>query len=471
MANSPSELDAERARILADIENRAKSMSNDSSATTLQDWLKAAEDVVPQSVLQASQNSQSNRQNTPSFQSTEAIPMSQNNRVSQPADLYRQAFEDKPASNTLAFSDDDFDDDFSQVSLSHSTPLMDTDNVNQKTMRQPEVTPSFSAKEFAPASKSNAAANGANGSKGSMLVGMAIMLSLFITVLVVVVLGYNSMNERLNSLKLETEKNQQLLAAMQQNIENTPLNTEATLLATDENRQKLSALQNQIVVLEAQLATVRNDLKNLQQTQAEQQNISENVLQQKIEQMATVLQSRAQNTVADLEPVIPEVKPFKAAVNIAIEADDQSAEMTKNIGEIRSPSIPKEPEIQIAVVPETNAIVVPDTPKVTTPVIVDVAKKKPTAEVQWLMQQPEKNYTLQLMSMLETDSIQRMINKNKLQDAKIIPQIRDNKTMYVLIVGSFKERKQADELAKNLKQTLGISPWIRHIDAVLDRVK
>lgn len=467
MANSISELEAERAKILEEIENRAKSMSNDTLNTSLQDWLKAAEDVVPQSALEAEQQLVNAKQRLVQTEqlnrvNNEDIPLVGQNPRTSAADPYRQAAQPSVASNTLAFSDDDFGDDFSQINFSsNSASILDTDNVNNKTMRQPEANLGFSAQDFTASSGQYSSIN--NPNKAPMLVGVAVMLSLFVTVLVVVVLGYNSMHEQISTMQAQNDESKKTIAELQQKIENMPINAEASLENSNKNQEKIGALQNQLVALEAQLATVRNDLQNVQQTKAEQNIDGGDLLQQKIEQVVSALQLSAP-TPEDLQPIKPEVKPFKAAVNIAIEPDVEKVSSDLQTFEIAQPLEPMAPQIkqQVAIISE---------PKIATPVNIEEPKKNYTADVNWLMQQPGSHYTLQLASMLESASIQKMIKDKGIIDGRVIPQIRDGKTMFVLIVGSFSERKDANQLASKLKKELNIAPWIRTTDAVIARVE
>ena len=470
MANSISELEAERAKILEQIESRAKSMSTDTTNTSLQDWLKAAEDVVPQSALEAEQQLQNARQRL--------VETEQHNRVnnddiplvgqtlrtpSANNDPYSRATLDSSPGNTLAFSDDDFADDIAQINLSsNTTASLESDPVNNKSMRQPDTHSGFSAQEYAPSSNTK-------GNKAPMMAGIAIMLSLFITILVVVVMGYNSVHKEINEMQAQSEANKNVIAELQQKIADMPLNAEATLASANENQQKISSLQSQIVALEAQLATVRNDLKNLQQASAEQSVDSSELLQQKIEKVVSALKDSAP-TPEDLQPVKPEVRPFKAAVNIAIEPDVERVKAEQSNADIEIPVAPSEPEITEPKAAGEKNVAEPEMPIIATDVKVAEPKKNYSRDVKWLMEQPSDNYTLQLASMLEAASIEKMIKDKGIKEGRLIPQLRDGKTMYVLIVGSFAERKQADKLASELKNSLGIAPWIRTAQAVLKRV-
>lgn len=478
MANSISELEAERAKILDEIENRAKSMSTNAENTSLQDWLNAAEDVVPQSALEAEQQLQKAKRRLVEAEqqnrsSSDGIPFNGRNPSNQPpADLYRQATQPSSESHSLAFSDDDFADDFNQVNLSsnlnnHSTTTMEAESVNNNRLQQPESSSEFSTKYGAP----NSSAPIGSCVKGPVFAGVAIMLSLFVTILVVVVLGYNSMHEELAVMQAQNQENQQTIAELQQKIEDMPLNAEATLASTDQNQKKITSLQSQLVVLEAQLSTVRNDLKNVQQTNATQGIDSTELLQQKIEQIVSSIQ-RADIPSQDLEPVKPEIKPFKAAVNIAIEPDGGKIQnQQENTVDIIEPQEPQSPQVIEPMEAGKKTVAKPIEPVVATPVKVAMPEKNYTPDVKWLMEQPKENYTLQLASMLEPNSIKKMIKDKGLKEGRLIPQVRDGKSMYVLVVGSFSERKAANQLAAQLKKEHGIAPWIRTTKAVLGRVE
>lgn len=64
-----------------------------------------------------------------------------------------------------------------------------------------------------------------------------------------------------------------------------------------------------------------------------------------------------------------------------------------------------------------------------------------------------------------------MVIKKQLKQTRILPQTRNGVTNYVLIMGSFSDRKLATALAKQLKSESGISPWIRKIKDLSARIQ
>ncbi len=83
--------------------------------------------------------------------------------------------------------------------------------------------------------------------------------------------------------------------------------------------------------------------------------------------------------------------------------------------------------------------------------------------MKWLLEEPAFNYTLQLASMQERSSVEKMIREKGLDGAKIIPLERKGEAYYVLLTGSYASRTEADKAAKRYKQNFGISPWVRKI--------
>jgi Uncharacterized protein conserved in bacteria len=87
------------------------------------------------------------------------------------------------------------------------------------------------------------------------------------------------------------------------------------------------------------------------------------------------------------------------------------------------------------------------------------------------MSQPAFNFTLQLASMGDRASIQKVVENKGLQGTKIIPQERNGEQNYVLLTGSYATRQQAENAASTYKSKFGISPWIRKIKDLSSRVK
>lgn len=100
-----------------------------------------------------------------------------------------------------------------------------------------------------------------------------------------------------------------------------------------------------------------------------------------------------------------------------------------------------------------------------------VEDKKTTAKIekittlddkQWILSQPEKNYTLQLMVLSKRESVDKFLKKNrKLKDnLKIIQKNKYDKTKYIVIFGSFKSIMAASNSMKSLPPAYRKS-WVR----------
>jgi septal ring-binding cell division protein DamX len=68
-------------------------------------------------------------------------------------------------------------------------------------------------------------------------------------------------------------------------------------------------------------------------------------------------------------------------------------------------------------------------------------------------------------------SLNTIKSLKKLENTKILPQVRGDSTNYILVTGSFKNREGAEVLAKTIKAESGITPWIRKISDLTNKLK
>jgi septal ring-binding cell division protein DamX len=138
---------------------------------------------------------------------------------------------------------------------------------------------------------------------------------------------------------------------------------------------------------------------------------------------------------------------------------------------------PSSPTLAELKTPETPALPLQDVKKVDAPTepAKPAAAQKPlknyTSDVQWLMNEPPLNYTMQLASTNDQALLNKMIKQHQLTDSKIISQTRNNVKSYVLVSGSFTSRKDADSMAKEFKNKYGIAPWVRKIRDITNRIE
>ncbi len=95
-----------------------------------------------------------------------------------------------------------------------------------------------------------------------------------------------------------------------------------------------------------------------------------------------------------------------------------------------------------------------------TPVTV---KAEVAPELEWLMAQPAKYYTMQMMALVDRPKVLRFVRQHQIADqSAIYPITRRGKVLTVLVYGSYASRAEADQAAKALPKAWGVSqPWIR----------
>ncbi|MCC6714925.1 MAG: SPOR domain-containing protein [Gammaproteobacteria bacterium] len=87
------------------------------------------------------------------------------------------------------------------------------------------------------------------------------------------------------------------------------------------------------------------------------------------------------------------------------------------------------------------------------------------AGVQWLRQQPQGNYVVQLYATYQRSSAEQFIAEHKLgARANVIATVRDGKTWHVVVYGSYADRTRARNAIGGLPDGVRrLSPWVRKI--------
>ncbi|NCN43121.1 MAG: hypothetical protein CO158_00785 [Piscirickettsiaceae bacterium CG_4_9_14_3_um_filter_43_564] len=376
MAQTISELEKERAELLKVIESKAQNMSSSrpnapegKSEHTLNDWLNAAEEVMPTRSSRNSSNS------------------------------------------------------------------------------QPESTPAR-----------------AKPNKASFF-GVIIMLSLFLTILGVVFIAYTNINSELQKALAINEENQKELSELKQTISDI----QQTNAASGQG-ELFAALQKRVLMLETQLQT----LKVQQVTSVPQQSASDvtapttkplaleqlpsnvvttEVLEQKLQEYTKGIDQK-------LETILAYLNNEKQS---PVQLRTPQKQSTASAAKVTEPEItqPQAPKVKPMDQPVVRLV-----QKITSPKAAEEPSdplENYTADVKWLVEEPAFNYTLQLASMSERSSVEKMIEQSKLQGARIIPLKRNGEAYYVLLSGSYESRSEADKAAQRYKNNFGISPWVRKI--------
>ena len=365
MAQTISDLEKERAKLLEAIEAQASQISskrgggNEARPHTLNDWLNAAEHVMPASQPQRPQ----------------------------------KPIQTRPSTN-------------SERSSSHN---------NQ--------------------------AAASNKAKASVF-GVIIMLSLLLTIIGVLYIGYTSVQKELQQLENTHNNTLEDLAILQDELTNLKKTFEE-----GGDSEAFSALVTRLDRYEQELA----GLKHLQATGTQTSRMgatNPEALRQVTQNFERQLENRMQRLISQLQT---------AGVSLAAGTATPSTESEMAVTEptVAEPTPPVVPRVEQKLV----TLVAPKSTEVSA-----------TDDVSWLKAQGPDNYTLQLASMADRAALEKIIRDKKIVDAKIIPQKRDGQLSYVLIVDSYAQRTAANQASVSIKESTGISPWIRRVRDLTSRV-
>jgi hypothetical protein len=389
MAQTISELEKERAELLKAIETQAQTMSStrgggeDSPEHTLQDWLNAAEEVMP------------NNPRTRTSQSQQ------------------------------------------------STPASGKDNKANQT-------------------KNNRAS----------FFGVIIMLALLLTILGVLYIAYTSIHNELKTVmanKVDAVKEIKELKASVEKLQ--------TDVAASGKGQMFEDLQKRVALLEKELKSLQEKMSKqsvalVGTAQLPNNVVTTDVLDAKLKEYTKGIDAKLEKILKHLNLTMDDddATPAKAT-----DAETQSKvtvskeEADEQVAEPKAPSVKPMDQPVVRLVqkaPEPKQPSAPEKPKAAAAPL-----KNYTQDVKWLMSQPAFNFTLQLASMGDRASIQKVVENKGLQGTKIIPQERNGEQNYVLLTGSYATRQQAENAASTYKSKFGISPWIRKIKDLSSRVK
>ncbi len=408
MSLTISELESERAKILEEIESKAQNISysktHSGEGHSLQDWLKAAEEVMPTSEPVREKQDMSKNENRSNY----AAQMT------------------KPSKDKTSFF------------------------------------------------------------------GVIIMLSLLLTLLGVLYIAYTSIHKELQTVLESNELNAEKMNQLQLDMEALQKS-----LSTGGKAELFISLEDKVFTLEAQVLALQTPLKQpisslkLPSTDSSQKPdnvqlaaesadadisvergnlnkvVTEAVLDQKLNKLEQKIDAKLQtilNYLSQGNKVLPTVSDASQANSSKTNALVQPMKISEpTVSETKSPII-QQPLVQLV-----QTIPTPKSPS--NPVQTKAPIENYTSDVKWLMNEPALHYTLQLASMPDQKSVEKIVSKKGLKNVKIIPQTRNDTMNYVLITGSFADRKAADQFAKEYKMEFGISPWVRKIKDITARVK
>ncbi len=143
---------------------------------------------------------------------------------------------------------------------------------------------------------------------------------------------------------------------------------------------------------------------------------------------------------------------------------------------VATPASAPEPTVEAVkpVAAERPKVVVPETPK---PVVAAKPAPKPVAAaparggpygVEWVLDQPEGNYTLQLFGTSNKERWQAFIGRQKPgTEVASFETKRDGSPWYVVVFGSYPSESAAQAAARDLPSSIGkVEPWIRTFRSV-----
>lgn len=292
--------------------------------------------------------------------------------------------------------------------------------------------------------------------------GVVIMLSLFLTILGVVFIAYTNISSDLEKVLAMHKENLQDVAELKDAF----ADLQASNAASGQG-ELFVQLQQRVKNLEAELQTLKAQQTIAASTQPATQAasaplaleqlptnvVTTEVLEQKLHEYTQGIDQKLETILAYLN----NEKQSPVQLKSEQPAKAKSAEVKLNDPVINQPTAPKVKPVDQPVVTLVKRTT---TPKVAEP---KAPLESYTADVKWLIEEPAFNYTLQLASMSERGSVEKMIEQKNLQGAKIIPLERKGEPYYVLLTGSYESRSEADKAAQSYKMNFGISPWIRKI--------
>ncbi len=313
-----------------------------------------------------------------------------------------------------------------------------------------------------PTSSNDTKSSKPKSSKASFF-GVVIMLSLLLTILGVVYIAYTSIHNELQKVLAVKEDSMREVTLLKESVAELKKS-----VATGGKSELFDQLQQRVATLEKELAALKKQPLVTAET-VESQTVTETVpssdalapnvvttdiLEQKLQEYTQGIDKKLEVILKHLHINPAEMEEggqAAGAANVSIK------EETVKEPSITEPAQPKVKPLDQPVVRLVKKVEKPTEPTTETPV------KNYTADVKWLLEEPAFNYTLQLASMQERSSVEKMIREKGLDGAKIIPLERKGEAYYVLLTGSYASRTEADKAAKRYKQNFGISPWVRKI--------
>lgn len=306
--------------------------------------------------------------------------------------------------------------------------------------------------------------------------GVIILLSLLLTILGVLYLAYSTVDRELKEVKevkLHSQEESIQLQASMNVLEQT--------VATGGSPERFVELEQRVMELEIQLEMIQkqqlallarlengtltvasgsDEVFDNNQGQGSNKLLTESVLDEKLQAYTSGLERRIDEKLSMILEFLTkgEIKP-ELKEQVLLNGKNQSKnsiEQDPVEPEITEPTIsePATPKIKQPLLKMVEVVKAPIQPKVSNPIVSD-------QDIVWLLEQPEQHYVLQLASMTDKQALLNMVKQKGLKDSRIVVQTRDTAERYVLVHGSYANRNDANQKAKEIKTQFGIAPWVR----------
>ncbi|MBD3755029.1 MAG: SPOR domain-containing protein, partial [Gammaproteobacteria bacterium] len=192
--------------------------------------------------------------------------------------------------------------------------------------------------------------------------------------------------------------------------------------------------------------------------------VTEAILDEKLKAYTTQLEKRIDQK---LETILQHLMQGGSAAKVLPKAEEKPVDAAEAIIPPTEPSEPKMPVMAQPILKLVQPVAKTGEPEkaIAAPVVDTSGVSAPalSADENWLQQQPAQHYTLQLASMADKQALEKMIAQKGISDSRIVMQKRLDDERYVLLTGSYANKADAAERAKQVKETYGISPWVRKV--------
>ena len=329
-----------------------------------------------------------------------------------------------------------------------------------------------------------------SGSSKASFFGIIILLSLLLTILGVLYIAYSTVNSELQEVQEVKKTSQDEAVQLQESMSKleqtvatggTPERFVALEQRVIELEEQLETLQKQQLTLLAQLernnlnpetalvkASELDDKKEPKQESKQEptQTVATNVVSSQQVLTESILDEKLQAYTSGLERRIDE--KLSMILDVLMKGDVQPELKDKVLlngdSSVKAQQLnqPAEPDVSA---PRIKQPLVKMVEEVATPVepVVKAPIDHYSEDVKWLLSQPEQHYILQLASMSDKQALLSMVKQKGLKESRIIEQTRDKSTRYVLVVGSYTSRNEANQVSRQIKNDFGIAPWVRKI--------